>query len=111
MTTAATTATSMAKSRRGFVFPMLMLSAAAAGMLALAITVAAAQRAHAARAHQVRVQGREWCLGARQLPDGAVLVQGSWTITVADHHAVTAASALGTYRMAADGRESWSITP
>ncbi len=102
--------------RRGFVFPMLVLAAGAAGVLALVIVASAAHRAQMAQRHQQRVQGREWCLGGRLLPEGTTVTQGRWTITVGPAHAVSATArelggGSGTYRIDATGRESWSLAP
>lgn len=94
--------------RRGFVFPLLVLAAGAAGVLALVIIASAAHRARMAQQHQQRIQGREWCLGAQQLPDGTVFVQGKWHISVDKALGVQARGPLGTYRIALDGREEWS---
>ena len=96
--------------RRGFVFPMLVLAAGAAGALALVIVASAGHRAQTAQRHQQRVQGREWCLGARLMPDGTTFTRGRWTITVGPAHAVSAAAgSSGTYHIDATGRESWVI--
>ena len=92
--------------RHGFVFPAVMLTAGAAGVLVLAIIGSAAARAREARQHQARVQGREWCLGAQSLPASEFAI-GAWRISVDSTHATTAIGPLGTYRIAADGRESW----
>ena len=99
----------MIPARRGFVFMQLLLAAGVAGILALVIVADTAQRARQARIHQVRVQGREWCLGARLLPPGTVVEEGAWRIAVAADRAVSAAGPLGTYRIAADGGESWAV--
>lgn len=97
--------------RRGFVLPALLLAASAAGLLTTALLVAVAQRSYRARQHQACIQGREWCLGAVHLAAGTELDVGGWRITVASAGAVSAAGPRGTYRIAADGRESWSRTP
>lgn len=97
--------------RRAFILPTVLLAAAAIGMLAATILVGVAQRSQQARQHQARVQGREWCLGARALPPGTVLSSGPWRIAVDAQGAVSAADPRGTYRIAADGRESWERTP
>ena len=97
--------------RQGFVLPVMLLSVGAAGMLVLVIIGSAASRAREARTHQARVQGREWCLGARVLPTAGTIAVGAWRITVDDTHAASASGPLGTNRIAADGHESWSHTP
>ena len=95
--------------RHGFVFPAVMLTAGAAGLLVLAIIGSAASRAREARLHQARVQGREWCLGAQALPASEFAI-GAWRIRVESTHATTAVGPLGTYDIAADGRETWIRT-
>lgn len=97
--------------RRGFVFPLLVLAAGAAGVLALTIIASAAHRARMAQQHQQRVQGREWCLGAQKLPEGTVLVHGKWQITVGKAPVVRASGPFGTYCISVDGRESWINVP
>lgn len=97
--------------RHGFVLPVMLLSVGAAGMLVLVIIGSAASRAREARAHQARVQGREWCLGARALPVAGIITVGAWRVTVDATHTTSASGPLGTYRIAADGHESWSHTP
>lgn len=97
--------------RRGFILPTVLLAAGAIGLLATTILVGAAQRSQQARQHQARVQGREWCLGARMLPAGTVLAISTWRIVVGTDHEVRAADARGIYRIAADGRETWERSP
>lgn len=92
--------------RHGFVFPAIILTSAAAGVLVMAIIGSAAARAREARLHQARVQGREWCLGAQSLPASEFAI-GAWRIRVDAAHATAAVGPLGTYRIAADGRETW----
>jgi hypothetical protein len=36
---------------------------------------------------------------------------GTWRITIDAAHSASASGPLGTYRIAADGHESWSRTP
>lgn len=93
--------------RHGFVFPAVILTAGAAGVLVFAIIGGAAARARDARLHQARVQGREWCLGAHALPASEFSI-GAWRIRVDATHATTAVGPLGTYTIAADGRETWT---
>lgn len=98
-------------SRRGFVMPALLLAAGAAGLLTFTIVAGAAQRSRLATQHQARVQGREWCLGARVLPPGSACTVGSWRIVVDRRRDVSASDVRGTYRITAEGTESWSRTP
>lgn len=97
--------------RRGFVLPALLLLVGAIGILSATILTAALRRGGEARAHQVRVQGREWCLGLRSLPPGTAIDRGAWRLVRSDDGAVSAAGPQGTYRIAADGRESWEKRP
>lgn len=97
--------------RHGFVTPALLLLTAAIGILATTVLAASARRIHEARANQARVQGREWCLGARALPPGTTLERGAWRIAVAADGTASAADARGTYRIAPDGREAWERRP
>lgn len=97
--------------RRAFIMPVLLLLVAAIGILATTILTAAARRGAEARAHQARVQGREWCLGARLLPAGSAFERGAWRIAVAADGRASAAGPLGTYHLAADGHEAWERRP
>lgn len=92
--------------RQGFIFPAVILTAGAAGVLVMAIIGSAAARAREARMHHARVQGREWCLGAQTLPASNFSI-GAWQIRVESSHVTTAVGPLGTYCIAADGSESW----
>jgi hypothetical protein len=98
-------------SRRAFVLPTVLLAAGAIGLLAATILTSAAQRTHQSRQHQARIQGREWCLGARMLPSGTTLAVDGWRIVVGGQGAVSAADPRGTYRITADGREVWERSP
>jgi hypothetical protein len=98
-------------SRRAFVLPTVLLAAGAIGLLATTILAGAAQRTQQSRQHQARIQGREWCLGARTLPPGTVLAIDGWRIMVGEQRVVSASDQRGTYRIAADGRESWERSP
>lgn len=97
--------------RRGFILPVVLLLAGAIGLLATTILAGTAQRTHQARQHQARIQAREWCLGARALPPGSVLAVDGWRIVVDAQSSVSAADPRGTYRIAADGRETWERSP
>ena len=93
--------------RQGFAFVMLLLSAGAAGMLATLIVANASDRATSARGHAAQVQGREWCLGAQQLPPGRTLTLGGWTVARGTDGSVRATGPLGTYGISAAGQEHW----
>lgn len=97
--------------RRAFVLPTVLLAAGAIGLLSATILAGAAQRTHLSRQHQARIQGREWCLGARSLPPGTILAVDSWRIVVGEQRAVSASDQRGTYRIAADGHEAWERSP
>ena len=98
-------------SRRGFILPSVLLLAGAIALLATTILVGTAQRSHQARQHQARIQGREWCLGAQALPSGTDMSIGVWRIVVDPQRGISASDARGTYRIAADGGESWERSP
>jgi hypothetical protein len=93
--------------RRGFVLPVVLLLSGAVSLLAATIVVGATQRTHQVRQHQNRVQAREWCLGIRRLPPGTMLTVDGWRLVVDADGAVSAGDARGTWRIAADGVESW----
>ncbi len=97
--------------RRAFILPTVLLAAGAIGLLAVTILGGTAQRSQQARQHQVRIQAREWCLGARALPPGTILAIDGWRIAVDAQRAVSAADPRGTYRIAADGLETWERSP
>lgn len=101
----------MTPSRRGFLLPTLALAVSAAGLLAMIIFAGAADRLRQAGAHQARIQGREWCLGARSLPPGSSFTAGAWQVEVDAQGIATAHGPLGTYRIAANGDERWSRRP
>jgi hypothetical protein len=94
-------------SRRAFVLPVVLLTSGAIGLLAATIVVGATQRAQQARQHQARVQAREWCLGARLLPPRSVVTVDGWSLAVDADGAASAGDVRGTWRIAADGAESW----
>jgi hypothetical protein len=97
--------------RQGFVLPAMLMSAGAASLLVVAIIGATVSRAREARLHQARVQGREWCLGARTMANPGVVEIGAWQVSIDAAHSASASGPLGTYRIAADGHESWSRRP
>lgn len=94
-------------SRRAFVLPVVLLTSGAIALLAATIVVGATQRARQVSQHQAQVQAREWCLGARRLPLGSVLTVDGWRLEIDAAGAVSARDARGTWRIAADGTESW----
>lgn len=97
--------------RRGFILPMLLLSAGAAGLLTMVIITAAAQRSQHARLHQARVQGREWCLGMHGLTAPVNLDIGAWKLSMDAQHLARAQGPRGTYTINATGQETWSPAP
>ncbi|MEK7412297.1 MAG: hypothetical protein AAB263_03140, partial [Planctomycetota bacterium] len=80
-------------------------------VLTFAILAAVAQRAHQAQLHQARTQGREWCLGARSLAPGTVIVSEHWRMEIDTSGNVLASGPQGIYRMAVNGDESWNRSP
>lgn len=97
--------------RHGFVTPALLLLTAAISILAVTVLAASARRINEARTNQGRVQGREWCLGARNLPPGTTIERGAWRISVAADGTALAVDARGTYRIGPDGAEGWERRP
>ncbi len=51
------------------------------------------------------------CLGVRTMACPGSADIGTWRITIDAAHSASASGPLGTYRIAADGHESWSRTP
>lgn len=93
--------------RRGSAGAMALLAVAIALAAAGAVGTGLAARRQAAGGHLLQVQGREFALGACALPPGA-WSSGDWRITVAADRTVSASHPVGTWRIAADGSESWS---
>jgi hypothetical protein len=92
--------------RHGSASGMAIIALGMAITAAAAIGLEYAARSHARTLHQRQVQGREYALGARVLPPGEYPA-GEWRITVAADRTVAARHPGGSWRIAADGSESW----
>ncbi|MBA2482028.1 MAG: hypothetical protein H0V44_15290 [Planctomycetes bacterium] len=94
--------------RQGMVITAVIFIITGAAMI-VGITIAAqgALRRVEVSDRAARVQGREWCIGASTLAEGAQVTSGAWNVTRATGNERTASGPRGTYRISADGRESW----
>ena len=86
-----------------------MILAASALLTAATIAAQTSARHGEVTARALRLQGREWCLGATNLSPGQAVVCGTWTITRTAEGERRAEHARGLYRITSTGQEQWRI--
>jgi hypothetical protein len=86
-----------------------LLLALAAILTAATISAQACARYAEVSARALRIQGREWCLGATALPTGQRITCGRWVVSHKTNGDRVAEGATGTYRIASDGSEHWRL--
>lgn len=92
--------------RHGSVSAMAVLAVGMAMTTAAAVGLEYAARRQAHANHQRQVQAREYALGGRTLPPGDYAA-GEWRLVVGPDRTTAVIHPNGTWRIAADGTESW----
>ena len=98
----------MSVTRHGVIASGVGVILATSAVLTAATIAAQASTRHAeVSTRALRLQGREWCLGATALNPGQPVICGTWTITRTAEGECRAEHAQGLYRITSSGQEQW----